>query len=776
MILLVNIAVEQFQQIQVLQSGFGAIIIGGLILSAAVAAVTLAVSQKGQSDQTTQPNVSVTTADEGGIIFWSCGTGKHVGNIVNYSPVVTKPIKQKGGGKGMGGGSAATGGFHVFMDLMKVLGRVAPTPDLGRAVLHETYINDTPKATSAAATVFNDGTNSASPSFLDEGPKHGIVHISYQRLNLGDNASAVPNIKYVYSKISTNPIPSNNIVVGDYTTTNPAAECYDAFLEVGTSTNLLDLPSFNTAATFWGAKGWGVSFRLSSSMQLREYLDKVLQHVDGMIFRNLQGKFSIRALDKNDASVITIPHKHMKGLSFTRKDFSEVPNSFTVTFTDKDQAFTRRTVSYSNLAAQLEAGREIPAPIDLEGFIDINVAAARGAEIAKRESYPRAIYTFTTFLKYSIIQPGDVFTIQIERNYGEVVTVDRKLRCQKITRPARGEVEIKITAIELVEALHDDVFVVEGGSDAEDIDLTPIELVNVRFFELPFNPITQFTQAFIVLATREKGFETSFDLHTSLQSDANFKGLSNITTFAQSGNLSQAYTSDTFRIDDEIGIIFTPRNSFDTFNTISRDQLFSQDRAVIIGDEMIGFERVETLENGDLHLLGLIRGMYNTPIQTHADEALLYLVDLNDNIVDEVLQQSFYAKVVPRFLGNVADISTIPATQVTGVSKALKPRAVARIVAVRVGTTVTVVITPNTPGIPGAGDRFASIPNAERPYPYSGQLLATYLSTTDEVVTQDELIITTASAFNLTIKHKLNGFTSSNKTLSIGAVDGEYII
>ena len=167
--------------------------------------------------------------------------------------------------------------------------------------------------------------------------------------------------------------------------------------------------------------------------------------------------------------------------------------------------FTKRTAVVENPAAILLAKREIQQNVDLEAFRDIETAAKRLAEIAKRVSYPTATYQFKTFLRYSILQPGDVFTIEFDRSYnGERLQFSKKVRVEKITIPRITSVEVEVEASELVEGMHDDSFLVQGGSDAVQTDLTPVELDDVKIFELPFNPITKKELAFLVFANRKK--------------------------------------------------------------------------------------------------------------------------------------------------------------------------------------------------------------------------------------------------------------------------------
>ena len=294
----------EYVEVQILRCGLEAVLIGSFVITAVVATLAIHLQSKNQGDFSQRADVQVTLAEEGTIITWIEGRVKIAGNIIDHGPPITKEIKSSGGGKGVGGdGGGATQGSRVFMDLWFGLCRVS-TLGKGRAKLIDTYINQTPKAISSSDEIFNDGRNGQFPDFFeDSGAKPGVVHIAYQRMFLGENVNSVPNTQFIVEKESLGTIPYANLDNG----TNPAASAYDQFLESGVLSNELDINSFFTAATFWKNRGYGVNLKFTNQIQGKDAISKTLNYVDGIFFRNRKGQYTIRALDKDDASVITIP-------------------------------------------------------------------------------------------------------------------------------------------------------------------------------------------------------------------------------------------------------------------------------------------------------------------------------------------------------------------------------------------------------------------------------------------------------------------------------------
>ena len=184
------------------------------------------------------------------------------------------------------------------------------------------------------------------------------------------------------------------------------------------------------------------------------------------------------------------------------------------------------------------AGREIIKNVDLKAFRDLATAQKRLSEIAQRESYPAAEIQFSTNLKFFHLQPGDVIQISYE-DYG---ITSAKFRVVSKTIPKPDSNEVKFSAKQMVETLHDDTFQsTQDGSSFTRIGTEPEDLEKVRIFELPYNTTHGETPAFLVMAAREKGMENECEVRISDNSTQDFSIFDTFTTFSNHGQLTANY-------------------------------------------------------------------------------------------------------------------------------------------------------------------------------------------------------------------------------------------
>ena len=153
---------------------------------------------------------------------------------------------------------------------------------------------------------------------------------------------------------------------------------------------------------------------------------------------------------------------------------------------------------------------------------------------------------------------------------------------------------------------------------------------------------------------------------------------------------------------------------------------------------------------------------------------MFFLTDISSNILDRVNLSNFYVKVVPKFLGNEADICQVSATNIISTSKAKQPRNPGRLIATRVGSLVTLEIVPSTPGIPGAGDVFVSETDQPKPHSFGGVFLISHGATIDEATEADTISITNASAVTITVKHRIDNHISPGLDVFVDTPDGTY--
>jgi hypothetical protein len=497
----------------------------------------------------------------------------------------------------------------------------------------------------------------------------------------------------------------------------------------------------------------------------------VLGLVDGVVYIDQLGKIAIKAFDPNEQPVATLTTEDFDEFSIRRVSEDQLPNDFKATYVDQDQEFTQRTVVTQNQALINKVNNKNTQSIDLTGFKDLVTASKRLTEIMKNSTYPAAEIDFSTpNLAQSLRVPGEI--LQITNT--DLGIENASFRITGVDNANVDKNDVKIRATQVVETLFDDTFFVVGGTQQRRPDLSLQAFDHVRAFELPYNKQTGYDPAFLMLVSRKLQIETGYAVLFSQQPSQDYVFFNNFVNFSQRGTLVQEYPV-TRQIDEEVGIIYET-DSFDPeFTPISGQQLFQLARFAVVGNEIIAFRDIQPLGNNQYKLIGNIRGVLNTPRESHAANSEIWLTNLGDNILQGIEMQEFYLKLLPRFRGEVFPPDTVAPIQVNTTNKAKQPRNPARIEAVRNSNIVAIQIFPNSPDIDGNGQGIpANVAPGAPPYPFTGDFIYEY-NAMSEVINSDSHEIDLPGQFDLTIKSRRFGLLSQGLTLQIGSQDGTYI-
>lgn len=739
-----------------------------LAITAATAAFLIMSAPKGQQDSMQPQSLdqfNITQAREGSVVPLAYGRSKITGNIIWYDNLTTEEVTQEvEGGKGGGGSEEQTVGFRYFLDIWQSLCH-------GKVTVISTYIQNDLKTVEAANTIYNDGTQLTYPTQpgAHATPNKGVAHIFYEKMFLGENVSTVPTIHFVVDRdLSGLPIVYANMANGN----NPAAIIYDIMIRGGVKSNEIDVASFNAAATFWNSKGYGLNIVFSSQKKVSDMIADVLNYVDGSVFVTQLGQFALKAYNPDDQPAETMDDDDFIDISFSRPSYSQMPNSFTANYVDAEQDFTQRTLTLKNEANLLLTGDQINQSLDFTGFRDAEAASKRLYEFMKNSSYPALEIAVKTSLAFSELKPGDIVSI----NSTDFGITSGEFRVVSIDNEGIDSNEISFKGIQVTETLFDDVFLIAGEPEFTSPGIDLQVFTDVRAFELPYSKITEFEPAFLLLVARKTYAETAFSVMWSLESGANYITKGAFTTFSQVGTLQSQYPSNTYAIDDTVGILYTPTKFDPSFGPISRGQLFTTMRVAVIGNEIIAFQDVQPEGVGNYRLTGCVRGVLGTPIETHNVGAKIYLTSLANNILRGVTAGNFYIKAIPRFHTQSVDPGLVSPVSVSLTNKAKTPRKVSRLLATRTGDSVVLEIFPSSPDVPGFGDGNADQITDAQPHPFffGGDFELSYNSLL-EYIQNTTKTITLAGAFVITVKQRRFGFLSESLAITVGSGDGQYV-
>jgi len=685
----------------------------------------------------------------------------------NYRAVPQGSLINPLGGKGGGDSNSSAGTYYTVVDAWFGIGQ-------GKLSIVDYYVKD--KNVSPDATInYNDGTQSYYPTA--PGAKatklKGVAHIFLADWNLGQNATYMPVVHFVVEKdLSGSPVSYPNLINGN----NPAAIVYDILLESGVSADKIDLPSFNAAATFWYNKGLGLNLSFTSQQKAYQMIDKVMKYVDGLFFESQEGLYKIKAYDPTDVYSIEIRDKDFKDKNFVfnRKTWGQVPNHFVYNYTDQSLDYTQRTIQLQNPAAIEMAGVVLKETIDLKAFRDRDTAVKVATEIRNKNSYPASAIQIKGNLKLALIEPGTIARIYNTR-YGINGADFRVISSSSASVDTN---EITLDLVQVTETLFDDNYITPPLPTPYSLDFSPIPLTKTRVFELPYTARFGKEPTFLFLAAREKLSEISFIVEKSLSPTGDYTVIGELNSWSQAATLSNDYSSNTYKIDDSLtGLEITAYIDDPSFLSTTRDNLFTYPRYIIINDEMMSFQNIDALGGNQFRITGIIRGVFNTPIQTHltGDDVFLTWVANNVATIDN---DTFYIKILPRIGGNILAEGLVSAITVNKANKAKQSRAIGRAVINRTTTTnCDVQIFPSTPTFAGAGTDTESVVDFAPPFNFSGGFeVVVNGGTAVEYVTDSFSLTVPSTSFTLAIRHKLEGVFSETKSVTIDTSLGNYYI
>lgn len=742
------------------------LIYGALIIGAALVA-TMIINQPQQEGMSanTLESFNTTSSNEGSVVTVVMGKAKITGNLLWFGNLKTVGIPTEGGGKGGGGGGSADGGgYTYYMDIWQ---GICIGPGVSIEMLWEQN-----KEIDNEGYVLNPGDELYFPTPTTDGdlaipyasPLNPMAHVFMEQRNIGDNVSFLPTYHYLINKLSQAPLTYANETYG----VNPAAAIYDTLELGGGSLSDVVLSTFQDAADYWHSKDYAVNIVLNKQEAVRDTINRIFTYVDGNIRYDNEGNMELIAWKDTDTFVDTLDEDDYKSFTFKRNTWDNVPTDFRANFIDREQEYTTRTIRARNTAAAAISGQDEPMSIDLTAFIDLDMASRRLWELMKRLSYPEAQVQCTVSLAHSAVREGDV----VRLNHTEYGLTAADFRVQKVELAENNSNDIVWSCTQELASLFDSEYQ-SGGSPGWVIpDYAPVIALAVEVFELPFNNITLNAPAYLLLVARA-GVETSFNVHYS-PTTTDYENKASFTTFAQRGGLAETYPSSTYAIDDDVGILYIPTREDPAFSTLTRAGLFSSTRVAVMGSELVSFQTVE-VEGEGFRLKGCIRGLLNTPISSHASGSVIWLTEINDNILTGISVTSFNLKLSPVFGTDAVDISTISPKAVNYSQKALGPWDIAGIGVVRSGSTVDITVQNTTQLIAGAGINPATSSPVVHPYSMEGTIeYWTSLDLTKIESSSNEFTITTTSAFTLYVRQKLTGHYSNTETVYIAATDGVY--
>jgi len=234
----------------------------------------------------------------------------------------------------------------------------------------------------------------------------------------------------------------------------------------------VDEASFQLAADTLYDEGMGMSLLWDRSVELDEFIQQVLNHIDGALYvhRNT-GKFTLKLARGGydvDTLLVLDESSVQKISNFKRNTVAELTNSVTVVYWD-GQTGKNNSVTVQDIALTAAQGTTIGTTLQYPGFTKGEIASRVAARDLRALSTPLASAEIYANRKAASLNIGDVFVLSWPR-YGVSQMV---MRVSNIELGSLESNIVKISAIEDVFALSEAIYAPPPPSEWNDPNNPP---------------------------------------------------------------------------------------------------------------------------------------------------------------------------------------------------------------------------------------------------------------------------------------------------------------
>lgn len=432
----------------------------------------------------------------------------------------------------------------------------------------------------------------------------------------------------------------------------------------GAITGLIDDVSFKACADTLYDEGMGMSIVWSDSTSIKEFIDNVLEHINGELYVDRITNLWTLKLIRDDYRVQDLLHlteSHYKSLTFERKTLAECINQVTVTYYDRERA-KDSTITIQDVARIAQQGGVISQKVEYKGFTNSSLASrialrdlkTLSSELASIEfDLPESIaenwhkaYVFK--LSNSLYGLSEAVFRVTEIKFGDGVdnTVSIKAIEDSFSSPMQAVVE----------------YMPPVKSDISAKDATAIA------FEVPYIELV------------EQYGQDEIDAKLTSNPDLSFIGMAavrpnnfhiNARLYSNAGaGYAEESTLDfcpSATLKAEIGYLDT---AFEVENVAEFDLIKANDR-IQLDDELMAFVSFDTTT----HILTVKRGVADTVPAKHVANARLYAWDNYSGIdsTEYLSGETVVMKALTMTSSDILEGSEATAHSVTCAARAIRP-------------------------------------------------------------------------------------------------------
>lgn len=275
---------------------------------------------------------------------------------------------------------------------------------------------------------------------------------------------------------------------------NPAhiiRECLtDPNWGMGYSESDIDDASFMAAADQLVSESMGISLLWDKSVQIEEFLQLVLKHIDGSLYVDRNTGLFVLKLARDDydiGTLITLDEDSIQKITdFKRNTVGELVNSVTVIYWDGSTG-KKSSVTVQDIALAAQQQATIGTTKQFPGFTNGTLASRAASRSLKALSVPLASATIYADRTAAELNIGDVFKLSWAQ-YGLVQAV---MRVANVELGSLGSNIVKLSCVEDVFAIGDAVYAPPPPSEWTQPITPPAPCLYHSLIEAPYWEVVQ---------------------------------------------------------------------------------------------------------------------------------------------------------------------------------------------------------------------------------------------------------------------------------------------
>ena len=533
--------------------------------------------------------------------------------------------------------------------------------------IQDNYISDLVSAYSELTTYYSGLTDIRKNNIASE---YSTVTSCGETYIKDKSAESLTKLQEAWKKLlakDSNVLPAcptfNTILThGEYTLgrlgddLNAAEAIYEIFKNTDwgcsiTTDDRIDIDSLIALGTKTEMESMGISAQFTEVKTSGSYISIILNHINGVCFASPQtGKITFKLI-RSDYDVKKLKQfstANCSSMEFTRLDWTETSSTVSATYTDASNKYDTGTLSVTDIANVRITNNMNEKKLEAPYFTTADNIKAYVKNQLLSLAYPLSTVTFNANREAYELTIGEPVNISWEP-YGITQQVYR------VTDVDYGNLtdgKIQVTAIEDIFGFSKTDYDTSHGIDWSTDAHLPEEIVKQLFIEAPYE-VTRSTDTFVyAFGAKPTAYTTYWSVWR--YENGGYAVTSKSSDFSMVGRMIYGYEEAYDKDDTGLEIVSIGSNGSELLNEkikrINNDPDTLNSRSgqnLMVSDgEIMSYDSIQMLANGDYLIKGIIRGLYDTVPKTHTAESLVYFFDVcqNVNLNKRVCSEGYVSK------------------------------------------------------------------------------------------------------------------------------------